>query len=190
MSMVGLFFGSFNPIHNGHLTIARYLLKYRYCEEVWFVVSPQNPWKKDQTLLEEEKRLQIVQSAIAEDSRMKASDVEFYMPRPSYTSQTLQLLKRRFPETGFSLIIGGDNLQRFHYWQNYEEILKDFPLFVYPRRGYPIPKLDAGHIVLINAPLSDISSTAIREKIEKNEDISTYVPASALALIQEYYGSR
>ena len=92
--MVGLFFGSFNPIHNGHLTIARYLLKYRYCEEVWFVVSPQNPWKKDQTLLEEEKRLQIVQSAIAEDSRMKASDVEFYMPRPSYTSQTLHLLKR------------------------------------------------------------------------------------------------
>ena len=184
---VGLFFGSFNPIHNGHLAIANYLLEQGYCAEVWFIVSPCNPWKKDQELLDERKRLEIVRTAIQGDKRMQASDVEFEMPRPSYTYQTLQALQAEYPHRHFRLIIGGDNLSRFHDWRNYEDILASFSVLVYPRPGIALPKELPASVTVANAPLTDISSTEIREKLKRGEDISSLVPPVILPLIRKYY---
>lgn len=183
----GLFFGSFNPIHNGHIAIARYLLENGYCESVWFIVSPQNPWKVDSTLLDERKRLQIVEKAVEREERMEASDFEFSMPRPSYTYQTLEALQAKYPAMDFSLIIGGDNLQRFHLWKNYREVLADFPLIVYPRPGILIPEITGANMTIVDAPLTDISSTEIRDKVKVGEDISDRVPSVVLPLIQKYY---
>lgn len=183
----GLFFGSFNPIHNGHIAIARYLLENGYCENVWFIVSPQNPWKVDSTLLDERKRLQIVEKAVEKEERMEASDFEFSMPRPSYTYQTLEALQAKYPAMDFSLIIGGDNLQRFHLWKNYREVLADFPLIVYPRPGILIPEITGANMTIVDAPLTDISSTEIRDKVKVGEDISDRVPSVVLPLIQKYY---
>lgn len=183
----GLFFGSFNPIHNGHIAIARYLLENGYCESVWFIVSPQNPWKVDSTLLDERKRLQIVEKAVEREERMEASDFEFSMPRPSYTYQTLEALQAKYPAMDFSLIIGGDNLQRFHLWKNYLEVLADFPLIVYPRPGILIPEITGANMTIVDAPLTDISSTEIRDKVKVGEDISDRVPSVVLPLIQKYY---
>lgn len=183
----GLFFGSFNPIHNGHIAIARYLLENGYCESVWFIVSPQNPWKVDSILLDERKRLQIVEKAVEKEERMEASDFEFSMPRPSYTYQTLEALQAKYPAMDFSLIIGGDNLQRFHLWKNYREVLADFPLIVYPRPGILIPEITGANMTIVDAPLTDISSTEIRDKVKVGEDISDRVPSVVLPLIQKYY---
>lgn len=183
----GLFFGSFNPIHNGHIAIARYLLENGYCESVWFIVSPQNPWKVDSILLDERKRLQIVEKAVEREERMEASDFEFSMPRPSYTYQTLEALQAKYPAMDFSLIIGGDNLQRFHLWKNYREVLADFPLIVYPRPGILIPEITGANMTIVDAPLTDISSTEIRDKVKVGEDISDRVPSVVLPLIQKYY---
>lgn len=184
---VGLFFGSFNPIHNGHLAIANYLLEQGYCAEVWFIVSPCNPWKKNQELLDEQKRLEIVNAAIQGNGRMQASDIEFAMPRPSYTYQTLCALQTKYPHRHFQLIIGGDNLSRFHDWRNSEDILASFPILVYPRPGIPLPKELPASVTIVDAPLTDVSSTEIREKLKKGEDISSLVPATILALVQKYY---
>ena len=186
--ITGLFFGSFNPIHNGHLAIAQYLLDNKYCEKLWFVVSPQNPWKENSALLDEQKRLYVVNKAIAEDDRMAVSDVEFTRARPSYTYQTLQVLAEKYPEKQFALIVGGDNLRDFHLWKDYEKILEEYPLFVYPRPGVDLSNDIVGNIHLIDAPLADVSSTEIRNKVIKGEDVSVFVPCSVLSLIQEYYG--
>lgn len=186
-SPVGLFFGSFNPLHNGHFKIAEYLLAAGYCTEVWFVVSPQNPWKVDSSLLEEKKRLELVVAAIGNDRRMKAVDVEFSMPRPSYTYQTLKVLQERHPDTDFALVIGGDNLLRFHEWRNAAEILAQFPILVYPRPGVTLAECPAGNVTLVDAPLADISSTEIRRKVKAGEDISGDVPAGIVSLVKRYY---
>lgn len=186
-SLVGLFFGSFNPLHNGHLKIAEYLLDVGYCTEVWFVVSPQNPWKADRSLLEEKKRLELVTAAIGNDIRMKAVDIEFYMPRPSYTYRTLKVLQANYPNTNFALVIGGDNLLRFHEWRNATEILEQFPILVYPRPGITLADYPSGNIMLVDAPLSDISSTEIRRKVKASEDISNDVPSGIVDLVKRYY---
>lgn len=185
--MTGLFFGSFNPIHNGHLAIARYLLDNGYCDDIWFVVSPCNPFKISLDLLSEESRLSIVQAAIEGDKRMRACDVEFAMERPSYTFNTLEKLADLYPQVHFSLIIGGDNLRDFHLWRNYQQILEKYKIWVYPRPGVDI--LTPGHssISLVNAPLSDISSTDIRRKVVSGVDISSEVPRQALDLIKKHY---
>lgn len=187
MDLVGLFFGSFNPIHHGHLAIARYLLDEGYCGKVWFVISPRNPWKEDYTLLEEGQRLEIVKAAIGGDHRLKACDIEFTLPRPSYTYQTLRVLSQKYPDKRFTLVMGGDNLQRFHLWKNYQEISAHFPLLVYPRPGMPLPENSGQNITVIQAPLLPVSSTAIRRKLSAGEDISGEVPAAALPLIMKYY---
>lgn len=187
MEPVGLFFGSFNPIHNGHLAIARYLLKVGYCRKVWFVVSPQNPWKEDRTLLDEEKRLEIVKASIRQEPGMEACDIEFSMPRPSYTYQTLQALSQKFPTLKFTLIMGGDNLLYFHLWRNYEEIQINYPILVYPRPNIYIKDVNMHNINMIDAPLSTISSTEIRKKIQAGNDISGLVSEHALSLILNYY---
>lgn len=184
---IGLFFGSFNPVHNGHLAIARYLLEAGYCREVWLVVSPQNPWKEDRSLLDEVKRLEMVEAALAQETRMRACDIEFTLPRPSYTYQTLRVLQERFPGKQFALIIGGDNLQRFHCWKNYREILAHHPVFVYPRPGMEPPTLPEEGITLVNAPLMTTSSTEIRQRLRDGLPITHDVPPAVRTLAEKYY---
>ena len=185
--MTGLFFGSFNPIHNGHLKIAQYLLYKGYCQRIWFVVSPHNPLKSDRSLLDEQKRLEIVKAAISGDERMQSCDVEFGLPKPSYTYATLQLLKKKWPEEEFALIIGEDNLRDFHKWRNAKEIVENYRILVYPRKGEGVSASMWENLFLIDAPLADVSSTEIREMLGEGQDISPYVPQPALPLILNYY---
>ncbi len=187
--MTGLFFGSFNPVHNGHLAIARYLLEKGFCREVWFVVSPQNPLKQNAELLDENKRLEILRKAIAGEPGMEVCDAEFRLPRPSYTWNTLQVLKKEYPEKSFALVIGGDNLRNFHLWRNYKEILNHYRIFVYPRPGVEVPGTIPEGVILVDAPLAAVSSTEIRAKIGAGEDISANVSAKAYPLIMKYYSS-
>jgi len=188
MGLTGLFFGSFNPVHNGHLTIARYVLEKGYCENIWFVISPQNPWKEEQGLLDEQKRLELVKEAIREEPHMRVCDIEFSMPRPSYTYQTLRELKEAYPGTDFALVVGGDNLQNFRYWKNYEEILSNYVLFVYPRPGIILPEIETDRVILVDAPLTAVSSTEIRRKVSRGEEITGDVPASLVERVETYYG--
>ncbi|MDR1755857.1 MAG: nicotinate-nucleotide adenylyltransferase [Culturomica sp.] len=189
--MTGLFFGSFNPIHNGHLQIARYLLDENRCKEVWFIVSPQNPFKQDAALADAQKRLEMVQAAVAGDPRMRVSDVEFGMPRPSYTIHTLEALATRYPDTKFALIMGSDNLRNFHRWRHAGDIAAAYPIFVYPRTGSDTEmaayRTKYPNIRPIPAPLFPVSSTGIREKVRRGEDISGLVPPAALPLIVKEY---
>lgn len=182
-----LFFGSFNPIHRGHLQIARYMLDGGYGSRVWFVVSPQNPWKADAGLLEEERRLEMVRRAIAGDARMEACDVEFSMPRPSYTYHTLCALRERYPGMEFALAIGGDNLERFPEWRQAEDILTEFPVLVYPRPGARIPSWSEGRVTVVDAPQTDISSTEIRRKVRAGEPLTGEVPPAIRGLVEKYY---
>lgn len=182
-----LFFGSFNPIHRGHLQIARYMLDEGYGSRVWFVVSPQNPWKADTGLLEEGRRLEMVRRAIAGDARMEACDVEFAMPRPSYTYRTLCVLRNRYPGREFALAIGGDNLERFPEWRQAEDILTEFPVLVYPRPGARIPSWAEGRVTVADAPQTDVSSTEIRRKVRAGESLTDEVPPAILPLVEKYY---
>lgn len=185
--MTGLFFGSFNPFHNGHLQIARYLLDHRITARILFVVSPRNPFKTDSSLLDETKRLRLVETAIASDKRMEASPVEFSLPRPSYTIDTLRKLTDLYPGQDFALIMGADNLRDFHLWKEYETICRNFPIFVYPRPGIGNIGLHYPCVTQVKAPLFSVSSTEIRDKIQKGEDISAFVPPEIHTLILEYY---
>ncbi|HET6991926.1 MAG TPA: nicotinate (nicotinamide) nucleotide adenylyltransferase, partial [Bacteroidia bacterium] len=136
---IGLFFGSFNPIHVGHLILANYMLEFTELERIWFVITPHNPLKEKKTLLNDNHRLQMVRLAIGENTKMKASTIEFKLPQPSYTVNTLAHLADKFPDHEFSLIMGADNLNSFHKWKNYEFILEHYKIFVYPR-----PDADGG----------------------------------------------
>lgn len=174
---VGLFFGSFNPIHVGHLVIANYMLEYTDLERIWFVVSPQNPLKNKQTLLDEKQRLHLVQLAIGDTNKYKASNIEFKLPQPSYTINTLTHLQEKFPQHQFALIMGADNLQSFHKWKNYEEILKQYELFVYPRTNSTGGNLTKHpKVKMVNAPLMELSSTFIRDAIKNKKDVRYYMP--------------
>lgn len=184
---IGLFFGSFNPIHNGHVGIARYLLEKKLCEEVWFVVSPCNPFKVDRFLLPETDRLAIVNAAIREIHGMKACDIEFSMPKPSYTVDTLRLLFDRYPGQQFALIIGGDNVPDFSKWKDYRWIEAHCPIFVYPRLEIITSVEKSTGMTFIDAPLFPLSATEIREMIRKGDDISSLVPSEALSLIWKLY---
>ena len=184
--VVGLFFGSFNPIHNGHVGIARYLLEKKLCEEVWFVISPCNPFKVDRFLLPETDRLAIVSAAIGGIPGMKACDVEFSMPKPSYTVDTLRVLFDRYPDRQFALIIGGDNVPDFPKWKDYHWIEAHCSIFVYPRPGM-VNSEESPSMTFIDAPLFPLSATEIREMIRKGDDISNLVPSEALSLIWKLY---
>lgn len=169
---VGLFFGSFNPIHVGHLIIAEAALNETDLDAVWFVVSPQNPFKKLSSLLSELDRIQMVQIAIEGNDRLRASNVEFSMPKPSYTIDTLVVLREQHPGYEFSLLMGEDNLQHFHKWKNYEAILKYTPIYCYPRSGsegnyfekYPT-------VTRFEMPMLDISATRIRKTIQAGKSV-------------------
>jgi nicotinate-nucleotide adenylyltransferase len=169
---IGLFFGSFNPIHVGHLIIANTMAYSTDLDQVWFVVSPQNPFKKNKSLLHEFDRIAMVEKAIADNFKMKASDIEFSMPKPSYTIDTLTVIKEKYPLHEFVLIMGEDNLVQFENWKNYDKILEYYELYVYPRPETP-PHNFKNHpkIRFIEAPLLAISATYIRKAIQENKPI-------------------
>jgi len=182
---IGLFFGSFNPIHVGHLIIANTMASTTDLDQVWFVVSPQNPFKKSSSLLHEFDRFDMVQRAIADNPLLKASDVEFHMPKPSYTIDTIIRIQEKFPQHTFKLIMGEDNLSQFPNWKNYERILEYTGLYVYPRPNSPAHKF-TGHpsVRFVKAPLLDISATFLRDSIKKGLSIRYMVPESVEQMIQ------
>ncbi|QJW92036.1 nicotinate-nucleotide adenylyltransferase [Spirosoma taeanense] len=181
---IGLFFGSFNPIHIGHLIIANTMANTTDLEQVWFVVSPQNPFKKTKSLLHEFDRFDMVERAIADNSRLKATNIEFSMPRPSYTIDTLTRLSEKYPQHEFRLIMGEDNLEQFANWKNYEKILEYYGLYVYPRPR-ALESLIKTHpnVRLVEAPLLDISATFIRDSIRSNRPIRYMVPEAVEEMI-------
>ncbi|MFY0654183.1 MAG: nicotinate-nucleotide adenylyltransferase [Cyclobacteriaceae bacterium] len=183
---VGLFFGSFNPIHAGHLIIAQTMYERSDVEEIWFIVSPQNPLKKSKSLLHEFDRYDMVELAIREQSKFKALDVEFSMPKPSYTIDTLTVLAERYPENTFRLIMGGDNLKYFGKWKNSAKILEHFGLLVYPRPNQDESlRIDHENIEYIQAPRLDISATFIRDTIKKGFSLKYLVPESVANYIDK-----
>jgi nicotinate-nucleotide adenylyltransferase len=173
---IGLYFGSFNPIHIGHLIIANHVLNETDLNKVWFVVSPQNPFKQSNSLLNETYRLQLVRLAVEQDNRIKVSDVEFSMPRPSYTIDTLAYLKEKNPEDSFSIIMGSDSFQNLDKWKNYRMITEAHTIYVYKRNGFEIDNTHGANIIELNAPLLQISATHIRELIKAGKSIRYLVP--------------
>lgn len=171
---IGLYFGSFNPIHIGHLIIANHILNETDLEKIWIVVSPQNPFKESTSLLNEYDRLHLVQKATENDPRIKASDIEFSLPKPSYTVHTLAYLKERYPQHQFSIIMGSDSYQNFPKWKNPEVISANHPILVYMRPGFEIK--DPANVVILQAPLLQISATHIRELLQSGKSIKYLVP--------------
>jgi len=183
---VGLYFGSFNPIHNGHLIIAQAVLELAKLDEVWFIISPQNPFKKSKNLLHEFDRFDMVGLAIEDNDRFKAIDIEFNMPKPSYTIDTLMYLKEKYPDYKFELIIGGDNLSILPKWKNSSKIIENFGLIVYPRPGSDnAAAIRHQNITYVEAPLLDISATFIRKCIRENRSIKYLVPQKAAQFIYD-----
>lgn len=186
---IGLYFGSFNPIHVGHLIIANHILEYSQLDKIWFVVSPQNPLKESQSLLNEFDRLHLVELAIENNSKFRASNVEFHMPKPSYTIDTLTYLSEKFKLEHFTVIIGSDSYQNLHRWKNYQQILKYYNMIVYKRPGFEIKDPLPPNVQLLNAPLLEISSTFIRNQIREGKSIQYLVTDPVAHYIQEqgYY---
>lgn len=186
---VGLFFGSFNPIHTGHLIIASHILNTTDLQKIWFVVSPQNPFKESKTLLNEYDRLHLLRTAIQDDDRMKASDVEFALPKPSYTAVTLAHVSEKHPGYQFHVIMGGDSFQNLHQWKNYTYITNHFPIIVYNRPGFMINNTIGARLQIADAPLIEISATAIRRLIKENKSVKYLLPEGVLQEINRtgYY---
>ena len=182
---IGLYFGSFNPIHIGHLAIANYIVEYTDLNQIWFVITPHNPLKKKETLLDDKQRFYMVNLAVEDEPRFKASAVEFSLPKPSYTINTLTYLKEKYPKNDFALIMGGDNLENIHKWKNYLEILENYPIFVYPRpKKNPLIQ-KKGAIHLVNAPLMEISASFIRNAIKSGKDIRYFLPEKVFQYLDE-----
>jgi len=174
---IGLYFGSFNPIHHGHLIIANNILENSNLDQIWFVVSPQNPLKPSAGLLNEYHRLFLVQSAIDGEKKLKASDIEFRLPRPSFTIDTLTYLHEKYAEYEFALIMGSDSFQNLPNWKNYHRILEHYPVYVYVRPGFEsIPTYSHSTVHVLKAPLLQISATHIRESVQKGKSIRYLVP--------------
>lgn len=173
---IGLYFGSFNPIHIGHLIIASYVLNETRLDKIWFIVSPQNPLKKSNSLLNEYDRLHLVRLATQDDPRLRVSDIEFHLPKPSYSIDTLVYLREKYSETEFSIIMGSDSFQNIHKWKNYESILNDYTIYVYERPGFKPAGTKHGTVQLLKAPLLEISATHIREQLKKRKSIRYLVP--------------
>lgn len=184
----GLLFGSFNPVHNGHLILASYMLEFTDLDEVWLVVSPQNPLKLKNKLLADHHRMALVRIALEDHQNLRATDIEFKMPKPSYTIDTLTWLSEKYNDRQFVLICGSDIFPTFHKWKNHEEILKQYAIYVYPRPGYSLGQYE-GHqaIHLFNAPLLEISASFIRKGIKKRKDMSFWMPAKVYDYIQEMH---
>jgi len=186
---IGLYFGSFNPVHVAHLIIANHILNETDIQKVWFVVSPQNPFKSENGLLNEYHRLQLVRVATENDNRIKASDIEFSLPKPSYTSTTLAYLKEKNPEHEFCIIMGSDSFQNLHKWKNYEVIVKDYEIYVYLRPGFEVTNTINAKLHIVDAPLLQLSATQIRKYIKEGKSIRYLVPDNIIEEIEKgnYY---
>ena len=173
---IGLYFGSFNPVHIGHLIIAGYISNYDNVDQVWFVLSPQNPLKPQNNLLNEYHRQHLLLNAIEGENKLKCSIIEFHLPRPSYTIDTLAYLKEKYPEHNFNIIMGSDSFQNIKKWKNYELLIAEYPILVYKRPGFEINNKLQANITVLDAPLLEISSTNIREMIKRGKSIRFLVP--------------
>jgi nicotinate-nucleotide adenylyltransferase len=174
---IGLFFGSFNPVHVGHMVLANYMQSFTDMDEVWLVVSPQNPLKEKAGLLNQNHRLVLVNLALDNHPKIRSNNIEFSLTQPSYTINTLTHLKEKYPKHRFSLIMGQDNLHSFHKWKNYQEILKQYHIYVYPRPNTGPSEFDEHlHVHFTDAPLMEISSTFIRQAIKDKKDVRYFLP--------------
>lgn len=175
---IGLFSGSFNPIHNGHLILANYMCEFTTLDEVWLIVTPHNPLKDRQDMLDEESRLKMAELAVDKFENIKASDVELHMMRPSFTINTLEKLSSDYPDYNFTLIIGADNWTYFSKWKDCETIIENYNILIYPRNNYAvtIPESLKDRVRLVNAPLIEISSTFIRQSIRDRKNIRAFLP--------------
>ncbi len=184
---IGLYFGSYNPIHIGHLAIANYMVEFTDIDQLWFVVSPQNPFKKKENLLADYHRLELVNRVIENDDRFRASNIEFNLPKPSYTIDTLTYLQERHPDYSFSILMGSDNLESFYKWKNSEIIIENYGIIVYPRPGFDLTKVPEHKniSVAMDAPLMEISSSFIRNAIKEGKDIRHFMPEKAWIYLDE-----
>jgi len=175
---IGIFSGSFNPIHIGHLVLANYIVEFTNIDKIWFVVSPQNPLKSQNSLSDENIRLEMVQLALHDYPKLKASDFEFSLPRPSYTISTLDALKKVYPEHNFTLVIGADNWSTFENWKEHDVILEKYPIMVYPRLDYriSIPNKLKAKVEALDSPIIEVSSTFIRKSISEGKDVRAFLP--------------
>ena len=186
MKKVGIYSGSFNPIHHGHVMLANYLVEFSDLDELWFVVSPQNPLKKKEDLLDDDERLKMVQLAVGTDPRFHVSDIEMHLPTPSYTINTLTALSKQHPDCQFIFICGMDSLQNLKNWREYQKILDNYELLVFPREGY-----DGGELInypsvnVLKTPILEISSTFIRQCIKEGRDVRHFMPEHAFSYMKE-----
>lgn len=189
-SKVGLFFGTFNPIHIGHLALANYIIENSDLDELWMVVTPHNPHKKKKTLLDDYQRLHMVHLAIDDYMKIKASNIEFGLPQPSYTVNTLAHLSEKYPEKAFTIIMGEDNLKSFTKWKNYEVILEDYAIMVYPRVSageVDATLLNHPHVTTVDAPIIEISSTMIRDGIAAGKDLRYFMHHKVQEYVEEMH---
>ncbi|WP_165044314.1 nicotinate (nicotinamide) nucleotide adenylyltransferase [Dysgonomonas sp. ZJ709] len=184
---IGVFSGSFNPIHIGHVILANYIVEFTEIDEVWFLVSPQNPLKDNVGLLDEKERFRMAQLALEGYSRLKASDFELFLPKPSYTINTLEALQLAYPANNFMLIIGADNWSNFEEWKDYDKMVQEYPIKVYPRVGYriTIPTKLRQKVEALESPVIEISSTFIRESIAVGKNIKAFLPDSVYEYIEK-----
>ncbi|WP_207497195.1 nicotinate (nicotinamide) nucleotide adenylyltransferase [Aridibaculum aurantiacum] len=187
---IGLYFGSFNPIHIGHLIIASAIKNKTDLQKIWLVVSPHNPLKPSKSLLNEFNRLHLVKLAVEDDENLEVSDIEFKLPRPSYTIDTLTYLKEKYPQHEFSIIMGSDSFQNITKWKNYELLLNNYQVYIYQRPNFPVEN-PAENITIVNAPLLEISATQVRLLIKNNKSIRYLVPEKVREEIEQnrYYKS-
>lgn len=184
---IGLYFGSFNPVHIGHLAIANYMIGFTDMDQLWFVISPQNPLKRRHTLLEDHKRRTLLDIAIEGDDRFRVSDIEFRLPKPSYTVDTLSYLRELHPAHEFVLIMGSDGLPTFKKWKNYKVIEDNYKRYVYPRPGFPVNLEEHPNCTVVPAPMMEISSTFIREALHSKIDIRHFLPPGVYKYITEMH---
>jgi nicotinate-nucleotide adenylyltransferase len=186
---IGLYFGSFNPIHIGHLIVAEFVANHTHVQQVWFVVSPQNPFKQSASLLNEYQRLHLVNLAIDHNERLKASDVEFKLPKPSYTIHTLTYLAEKYPQHSFSIIMGSDSFKNLPKWKHAELLIANYPFLVYNRPGFFVDDTYGAKLTILDAPLLEISATNIRSYIQQQKSIRYLVPDAVIKEIESagYY---
>ena len=188
MKKIGIYSGSFNPIHHGHVMLANYLVEFSDLDELWFVVSPQNPLKQKSDLLDDQERLNMVQLAVGDDPRFRVSDVEMHLPRPSYTINTLTALSEQHLDCQFVFICGMDSLQNFPRWYQYQSILDNYELLVFPREGYDGGELiHHPNVTILQTPILEVSSTFIRDSVKVGRDMRHFMPERAYNYLKEMH---